>query len=402
MADDIEVWRQPEAKVGPRMNAVSDVILICPNERHRHALSAALNARQANVINQLAVYPAYNHLLTVIEQECDAFLIEIDTDTNVALDLVETICARKPSATVMVYSATQQPDLLVASMRSGAREFLSGTIPANALGEALLRASARRAELTDRSVRGRVLVFWGAKGGCGTTTLATNFAIALRQETGGAVALLDLHPHLGDVAVLLGLQPRFTLSEALSNPERLDKEFVSTLLTGHRTGISVLAAPDTHQSLPVDGRNIGKLIDLLGSQFPYVVVDASRSLGEGAGPLFQIASTIYLVTQADIPSLRNSQRFVTHLRTYGDPNIELVLNRFEKRRADFDDEQLNRTLGISPKWKVPNDYAAARRSADAGSPVALEKGAIAESLSQMARAACGKSPAGKKRKGLFG
>ena len=89
-----------------------------------------------------------------------------------------------------------------------------------------------------------------------------------------------------------------------------------------------------------------------------------------------MASTIYLVTQADIPSLRNSQRFVSYLQAYGGPNVELVLNRFEGRRIRFDDEQLSKTLGIAPKWKVPNDYAAARRAADAGAP--LERGAITE------------------------
>jgi pilus assembly protein CpaE len=303
----------------------------------------------------------------------------------------------------MVYSASQHPALLVSSMRAGAREFLSGSVLSPALGEALLRASARRMEMADRRVRGKVLIFWGAKGGSGVTTLATSFAIALRQETGGEVALLDLNPHLGDVAVLLGLTPRFSIAEALANPERMDKEFVATLMTAHRTGVSVLAAPDAYNSLRADGGSIGKLVDLLSEQFPFVVIDGGLSLGDGAGPLFQMASTIYLVTQADIPSLRSSQRFVSYLRAYGEPNVELVLNRFEGRKAQFDDDQLTKTLGIPPKWKVPNDYAAARRAADSGAPVILDKGAIAESLRRMARAACGKPAEGMKKKGfLFG
>jgi pilus assembly protein CpaE len=301
----------------------------------------------------------------------------------------------------MVYSATQQPELLVSSMRAGAREFLSGVIPSNVLSEALLRASARRAESLDKAVRGKILVFWGAKGGSGVTTLATNFAVALRQETGGEVALLDLHPHLGDVAVLLGLTPVFTIAEALANPKRLDREFVSTLMTRSGTGLSVLAAPDVYNSSPVESSSVGKLVDLMGAQFPYVVIDAGLSPAEAA-PLFQMASTIYLVTQTDIPSLRSCQRFVAYLQAYGEPNVELVLNRFEGRWAHFNDEQLGKTLGIAPNWKVPNDYAAARRAADSGAPVVSEKGPIADSLRRMARAACGRAPEQRKRKGLFG
>jgi pilus assembly protein CpaE len=403
MPDETEAKRQPEAKISPRMQSTSDVVLISPNEGHRRMLQRVLANHSATVVSSLALYPAYNHLLSVIDTDCDAFVIEIDSDTNTAIDMVETICDRKPSATVMVYSANQQPDLLVASMRAGAREFLAGIIPSPVLGEALLRATARRLEMTDRRLRGKVLMFWGAKGGSGVTTLATNFAIALRQETGGPVALLDLNPHLGDVAILLGITPRFTIAEALANPDRMDKEFVATLMTAHRTGVSVLAAPDAYNSLRAEASSIGKLVDLLGAQFPFVVIDAGLSLGDGAGPLFQLASTIYLVTQADIPSLRSSQRFVSHLKAYGEPNVELVLNRFERRKEQFDDDQLTKTLGISPKWKVPNDYAATRRAADSGAPVFSEKGAIAESLRRMARAACGKPPESAKKKGfLFG
>jgi pilus assembly protein CpaE len=404
MTDRTEVRRHGEAKMIQRMRTSSDVVLICPNETHRRTLLRALGAQQASVISDLTLYPAYNHLLAVIDLDCDAFLIEIDTDTDVALDLVETICTRKPSSTVMVYSANQESELLMSSMRAGAREFLSGSIPPAMLSEALLRASVRRAEMADRGVRGKILVFWGAKGGCGVTTLATNFALALRHETGGPVALLDLHPHLGDVALLLGLTPQFTIAEALTNPDRLDKEFVSTLMTNHRSsGLSVMAAPDMYNSAPVDGGTVGNIVDLVGTQFPFVVVDASRTLGEGAAPVFQIASTIYLVTQADVPSLRNCQRFVSYLKGYGEPNIELVLNRSGDRRSSIDEEQLAKTIGLAPKWKVPNDYAAVRRAADTGIPVGSERGAVGESLRRMARAACGKlQENNKKRGGLFG
>jgi len=393
--------RQPEAKISPRMQATSDVVLICPNELSRRTLLRALAAESANVVSSLPMYPAYNHLLTVLDLNCDAFLIELDTDSNVALDLVETICDRKPSTTVMVYSAKQQPDLLVRAMRAGAREFLYGAVQQSVLDEALLRASARRVEMADRSVRGKVLMFWGAKGGGGVTTLATNFAVALRQETGGPVALLDLNLDIGDVALLLGIAPRFTIADAFVNPARLDKDFVSTLMMSHRSGISVLAGPDVYHSLEVDGASVGKLVDLVGAQFPYVVVDAGGSLGDSAAPLFQLASTIFLVTQADIPSLRGAQRFLTYLQAYGEPNVELVLNRYEGKRAQFDDEQIAKTLGITPKWKVPNDYAAARHAADAGAPVMSERSAIAESLRRMARAACGKSTDASKKKGMF-
>ena len=101
---------------------------------------------------------------------------------------------------------------------------------------------------------------------------------------------------------------------------------------------------------------------------------------------------------------RSSQRFAFLSKAQdGTSNVELVLNRFEGRRVQFDDEELARTIGIAPKWKIPNDFAAARRAADTGSPVIGEKSAIAEALRRMARAACGRPPdSGKKKSLLFG
>jgi pilus assembly protein CpaE len=380
-------------------------VLIAPDEVHRRLLTRALESQHAHVMSVLNAYPAYNHLVAVAEMDCDAFLIEVDTDTDNAMDVVEAICSRNPSATVMLYSQSHQADLLLAGMRAGAREYLSGVIPPNVLSDALLRAAARRAETSTKKQKGKLLMFWGAKGGSGTTTLATNFSIALHRETGGEVALVDLHPQLGDVGVLLGVTPRFTITDALMNPSRLDEDFVSTLVSEHKSGISVLAAPDSYtSSVATEERTVGKLLELVSNRFPYAVIDAGPSLGAAAESLFQLAGTVYLVTQVDIPSLRNCQRFISHLQRTGDVQIELVLNRYEARKVEFDDERLAKAVGVAPKWRVPNDYAAVRRAANTGIPVLEEKSAVAGVMYQMARAACGKIPENEKKKGfrLFG
>jgi len=382
----------------------SSVVLIAPDEAARRNLRRALDAQRATILREFDIYPSYAHLPALLDSDSDAFVIEMDSDPDIAMDLVEAVCTRKPSATVMVYSAYTDSDQMVRSMRAGAREFLTGVIPPAELRDALVRAAARRSERTVKKTRGRLMVFWGAKGGSGVTTLAANFAIALRMETGAEVALVDLNPDLGDVAVLLGVTPRFTVAEALQNSKRLDHEFVNTLMTPHRSGIAILAAPDTYRSsIQSESRTVGKLMDVLGTQYPYVVVDAGRALGDGLDPLFQMADTIYLVTQLSVPSLRNTQRFISHIQLEGERNIELVVNRFEPRKTEFDDERVTKVLGLEPKWKVPNDYAAAHRTSNAGDPLILEKSPIANVLRSMARAAAGRPVpvARKKGWGLF-
>jgi pilus assembly protein CpaE len=380
------------------------VVLISPDETGRRNLQRALEAQRATILREFTAYPSYAHLPALLDSDADAFVVEMDSEPDIAMDLVEAVCTRKPSATVMVYSASPNGDHMVRSMRAGAREFLTGVISPAELREALVRAGARRSERTSKKTRGKIMVFWGAKGGSGVTTLAVNFAIALRMETAAEVALLDLNPDLGDVAVSLGVTPRFTLAEALQNSKRLDSDFVATIMTAHSSGISILAAPDTYSpSVPSESRTVGKLMDVIGNQYPYVVIDAGRGLGEGIEPLFQMADTIYLVTQLNIPSLRNTQRFIAHIQREGARSIELVVNRFDSRKSEFDDERVAKVLGLQSKWKVPNDYTAVHRSSNAGDPLILEKSPVANALRGMARAATGRhtAPAKKKGWGLF-
>ncbi len=376
------------------------VVLVSPNDGQMRLLRRTMEAQRATIVREFPIYPAYAQLNAVLELECDAVVVEIDSELDVAMDLVEAIGARKPLATVMVYSSTADPELMARSMRAGAREFLAGAVPNTVVQEALARAAARRT-LQAKKVSGDTIVFWGAKGGSGVTTIAANFAIALRMETKAEVALVDLNAHLGDVAVLLGITPRFTVAEALKNAKRLDQELVSGLLTEHRSGVAVLAAPDVYDpSVPRENRAVGKLIDVVRNKYAYVVVDAGRDMGDAAEAVLQLADTVYLVTQLDIPSLRNAQRLIAYMQQAGSARIELVVNRHDARKEDIDDAHVTKALGLAPKWKIPNDYVSARRASNAGNPLIHEKSPAAAALRAMARAASGK-PAGPEKKKYF-
>ncbi len=383
------------------------VVLIGPDEGRRRALGQGLQQQPVNIMDELAVYPNFNDLRKLADSDCDVVVVDLDADPEAALDLIENICSRNSLITVMAYSSGRDPDLLVKCMRVGAREFLTDPISNTALAEAVIRASARRLELDrQKKVSGKVLVFWGAKGGCGVTTLATNFAIALRRESGSEVNLVDLNIQLGDVGVILGLKPRFSVSDALRNAERLDRDFVSTLLVEHKTGVSVLAAPDEYISAPgVQNGNLDKLLYILREHFPYVVVDAGPSLGADAQVVFDMADKVYLVAQAEIACLRNVQRLASHLQQTSlvERQLELVLNRYEPRKAEIDGARIAKLLEMPLKWTVPNDYFNVRRSLDTGEPLALANTAVTRVIYQMAREACGKpaAPAKKSKWGLF-
>ena len=129
-----------------------------------------------------ASYPALSDVERVIGHNYDVVLVDLDSDLEYALELVHTICS-KELAIAMVYSAKAEPDLLVRCMRAGARELLTLPFTCGEMSEALVRASSLLiSERPAQKTAGKLLVFLGAKGGSGVTTLACNFAVSLAQE----------------------------------------------------------------------------------------------------------------------------------------------------------------------------------------------------------------------------
>src|SRR5208337_526173 len=237
------------------------------------------------------------------------------------------------SATVMVYSAMADQDRVVRSMRAGAREFLTPPFDQNTLAEALVRASAiiRPRTVHVKKTRGRLLVFLGAKGGSGVTTIACNFAIALAQESDQSTLLIDLGLPMGDAALSLGISAEFSTDNALQDADRLDANFLLKLVSEHQSGVSLLAAPSKVPEIEASKAAIDKLMAVARQEFDNVVVDVG-SRGDLMGTtLFTEANTVYLVTQAGISELRNSNRLITRFFSAGGPKLEVVINRFEPR-----------------------------------------------------------------------
>lgn len=384
-----------------------EVVLICTSDTRRRSIATAVQQCQGQIVRELVSFPSADELTALAGKGCDAIVIAVDSDVAGALNIVEQLSATS-TATVMVFSESDDHDLLVRCMRAGAREFLRERDLPTTLTGALTRAAARRIEVGNRKKRkGALLVFWGAKGGVGATTLASTFAITLRQEAGEDVALVDLNLQLGSLPVLLGITPQFTFLDALRNSERLDREFVSTLLTRDSTGLAVLPSADEYvPGVSIENGTVAKLLKIMREQYAYVVVDAGPAIGHSSEAVFDAADTIYVITQLDIPSLRNAQRFIAHRQSKraGNGTVQVVLNRFEPRKLEYDEARITKAIGISPRWKVPNDYPNIRRFQNTGSPLSLKGTPVAKSVSLMARAACGK-PVGSEKKsklGIFG
>ena len=378
------------------------VALIGPDESRRAAVAEALNGPLCGNRRELNFYPDLEEAQKLIERNFDVVIVDLDSNPEVALDLVESICART-QATVMVFSAGADAELMIRCMRAGAREFLTQPFAPAKLAEALVRASARRtATRAARKADGKVLVFWGAKGGAGVTTLASTFAVWLARESEKKVLLIDFDLPLGDAVLALGLSGQYSTVEALQNFHRMDANFLNRLLIQHDSGLSVLGSPGKMVKVETSKEAIDKLLWVARQDFDYVVVDSGSNLDLIDSALFDLDAVVYLITEVTIPELRNANRLITEWLATDGRRLEIVLNRYTSSSLGVDDEHIAKALTRHAQWRIPDDHGAARKMQATPATVALSESPVSGILRQMARTACGLTPVPEKKKGKLG
>ena len=382
------------------VNALS-IALIGPEEQRRKAVATALAGSLSGMTREFSSYPELDEVPRLIEQNYDAIIVDLDANPEYALDLVESICG-KSSATVMVYSAQGDPELMIRCMRAGAREFLTQPFSSGAIDEALVRASARRPAVhATKKTGGKLFVFLGAKGGSGVTTLACNFAILLARESGHKTLLIDLDLPLGDIALGLGVTAPYSTGDALQNFSRLDSTFLSKLVVKYSSGLSVLTAPGKFTNVQASKDAVDKLLAVARQDFDYVVVDSGSRLDLTGTSLFEEDAMFYLVTQVGIPELRNSNRLISEFFTTDPTKLEIVVNRYSSSSLGVDEGQITKALTRPVQWRIPEDCATAQRTQNTATPLALNDSPISRVILQMARTACG-LPAHSEKKKRFG
>ncbi len=280
---------------------------------------------------------------------------------------------------VVLVASTLDPRLMLEAMRAGVNECVHEPITPQGLLEAVRRVlvSAPPDQL------GQLMAFVGVKGGVGTTTLAVNTAIALARGSGAEVLLIDLHLGHGDAAILLGVEPRFSVIDALENVHRVDESFFKGLVEKSRGGVDLLGSSDRIMPGPVERRRVQALLDFAVRKYRYTVLDVPRT-DVAMIDVLETASTIVLVASQEVPALRNASRLGQALRTrYGGVRVKTVVNRFD-RKAEIGHADIERVTGDTVKHCIPSDYRVAVDAMNAGRPVVLDQGRLADAFRALA------------------
>jgi pilus assembly protein CpaE len=216
--------------------------------------------------------------------------------------------------------------------------------------------------------------FTGAKGGTGVTTTAVNAAVHAHALAGRRTLLLDLDLETGSAGVLTGVPPRYSVLDLLDNLHRLDESLLESLVTVHESGVHVLPSPsDPADKREVKADQLRTVLRLLKHHYQLIIADLARPLSPVGRVVMEQVDELYLVLNADLPSLRNAKRILPALRDAlegRDAPLKVVLNRFVAG-GEITDADVRSALQLPVAFSLRLDDAHVLRSVNIGRPVVL-------------------------------
>jgi pilus assembly protein CpaE len=229
---------------------------------------------------------------------------------------------------------------------------------------------------TDSATMGRLCLFYGAKGGVGTTTIAINAAIAMVREFRRRTALVDANLQFGDMRVFmdLGLDTASVVN-AIGEPD-LDADLLRKLMVRHHTGIDLLLAPPSPEAADIvmerqrnDPTSLSNVLNLLRRAYDYTLVDMVKTIDDFNLQLFDEADVIFVIMTADLSCLKNVRlvlETMDHLG-YEKGKVQLVLNR-SNAYTGINVRNAESALSRKVDYEVINEYRGAISALNSGEP----------------------------------
>jgi pilus assembly protein CpaE len=371
-------------------------VLISPDDHLRETVfqsiqEAGLPIRVDLDLAAFAQHLEHEHLERLRANAPHVVILDMGEDPERAIRVASAIAQGSPRPALVGVGPELDSSRLLEAMRAGLVEYMPRPIEASTVRDALSRVMGKRgwSEAHEGHRNGKLLAFFSAKGGSGSTSVITNVGIELHRLTGKKTLLVDLDLELGEIASLLGLRPRFHFVDLVRNFHRMDADLLPSYIESHESGVHVLSAPvEPEYGEEVSGEQIARILGFLRNHYDYVLVDTSKSLAPPALAALQTADPIFLVTNMDVPSLRNLKRCLPILDrvTAGESErLRLIVNRYNPKSL-VRMEDLEETLGIEVSWTLTNDYATVIQSISTGQPLVLQgRSRYAQELKEMAR-----------------
>ena len=337
------------------------VSLECKNDTVRSSFAEILTARRGIILNQ-----------TKGQGSADMVVLELDEGSHKrTFAAIRSTLSVAAQTEIFLTASRTDPQVILEAFRIGVKEFIPQPINRQEVETALARFEerAKAKNLTSEKKAGVVVSILGAKGGVGTSTVATNLAMSLKQVAPHkSVAVVDLNRHDSDLLLLLDLPAPRGLRDLSDDISRLDETILHSVLAKHESGIDLL--PSGYDGMdgiePVPGCVL-RTLDLMRASYDYVFVDCGHILENATREALDYSSNVMVVMTLNLPTIRRTKQLVELLQAahYGSDKVSLVVNRYDRH-----DEEILRHTEESLERKmvglIPNDYTTVNQAINNG------------------------------------
>ena len=213
------------------------------------------------------------------------------------------------------------------------------------------------ANITAKAVIPKRITIFGTKGGVGKSFLAANLAVALMDKNKKRVSLIDTNYQFGDIALMLNLQPKYSVYDIIPVIEQLDFNMLDSFLITHSSGVRVLPAPlDISRGAGIKTEMTMKILDVLSRMSDYTIVDTSSYFSDDVLNIFKDTDYLCIISSKDTPSIKNLKIALQILEQLKFPkeNIYIILNRADSK-VGITIEEIEETIQRKVDVAIPSD-----------------------------------------------
>jgi MinD-like ATPase involved in chromosome partitioning or flagellar assembly len=206
----------------------------------------------------------------------------------------------------------------------------------------------------------------------------------------------------------MGMEPERTMRDVLRAYRDGELPPLDEYMAHHTSGVHVLAARHSEEvgEMP-DPEAIATLLKQLVRSYDFVVVDTPGAFVPQVATALDEATTVLLVTSADMSSIKDARLAITTLRSsgFGADRLKLVVNHATNANS-VSDGDVARTVGYDVFWTLPHDRAVPE-STQRGEPIVLSnpRARMAQRVAALAGYLTGAGPVQElvapRRRGLF-
>lgn len=322
-------------------------------------------------------------ILQAREERPDVVLMDINMPGIDGIRATEVITLEVPETIVIIMSVQGETEYVRKAMSAGARDFLCKPFNPEELITTILNAyaaeSKRREKISasgyQEEVRSKVITVFSTKGGVGKTTIASNLAVSIARTAKKRVALVDLDLQFGDIAIMLNVSVKNTISDLVKEFSQLDRSLLEEYLVTHFSGVKVLPAPVKPEYAEyITANHVERIINTLRESYHYIIVDSSANFHESVLTSLDMSDRILFISTLDLPTIKNIKAGLDVMETlrYPQEKIHVVLNKASEqygiRYKDFES-----TLH-KPIWSyIPEDSQTVVTSANKGFPFVMTR-----------------------------